>query len=224
MRSLLLRLEGPLQSWGTQGRFGIRDTDTEPSKSGVLGLLASALGAPRDDDATVARLAELQMAVRVDREGQLLRDYHTVGAGMFRGRRHALYGTTKTAVTHRYYLSDASFLVALGGSDAAFLNRAAGALQDPRWPLFLGRKACVPSMPIFVAVVDALPKEALCSVALQAAAPGPVRERVRLVLESDEGDARNDVPLSFCLYARQHTSRCVRTEWLNVAEVEGGAP
>ncbi len=47
MSVLLLRLAGPLQSWGTQSRFRVRDTGREPSKSGVIGLLCTALGRPR---------------------------------------------------------------------------------------------------------------------------------------------------------------------------------
>ncbi|MFW9879088.1 MAG: CRISPR-associated protein Cas5, partial [Candidatus Thorarchaeota archaeon] len=30
---LVLRLEGPLQSWGLRARWDYRDTSTEPSKS-----------------------------------------------------------------------------------------------------------------------------------------------------------------------------------------------
>jgi CRISPR system Cascade subunit CasD len=39
MAVLLLRLAGPMQAWGTQSRFVNRDTELEPSKSGVIGLL-----------------------------------------------------------------------------------------------------------------------------------------------------------------------------------------
>ena len=49
MAVLLLRLAGQMQSWGTQSRFSNRDTDLEPSKSGVIGLLCAAMGIPRDD-------------------------------------------------------------------------------------------------------------------------------------------------------------------------------
>ncbi|MGH9945529.1 MAG: type I-E CRISPR-associated protein Cas5/CasD, partial [Pyrinomonadaceae bacterium] len=88
-RTLLLRLAGPMQSWGAQSRFREREAGREPSKSGVVGLLCAALGKPRDegngDDGNgdkfpaLARLAALRMGVRVDREGALLRDYHTAG-------------------------------------------------------------------------------------------------------------------------------------------------
>ena len=44
MSILLLRLAGPMQSWGTQSRFLVRDTGMEPSKSGVIGLLSPLWG------------------------------------------------------------------------------------------------------------------------------------------------------------------------------------
>ena len=45
--TLLLRLQGPMQSWGTTSRFDERDTQLEPSKSGVLGLVCAAIGRDR---------------------------------------------------------------------------------------------------------------------------------------------------------------------------------
>ena len=49
MSILLLRLAGPMQSWGIQSRFSVRDTGLEPSRSGVVGLLCCALGRTRDE-------------------------------------------------------------------------------------------------------------------------------------------------------------------------------
>lgn len=217
MKSVLIRLEGPLQSWGTQGRFKIRDTETEPSKSGVIGLVGAALGMPRDDAATLAQLAFLRMAVRVDREGTLLRDYHTVGGGDFRGQKHGVGGKEGvTVLTERHYLADAVFLAALGGDDHALVERIAAALADPVWPLFLGRKACVPSAPPFAGIVDDDPESA------SRKAPWPVPRwgdrapaRLRLVLEADAGRPRFDQPVSFQLYERGHARRFVRVEWMD---------
>ncbi|NLO07691.1 MAG: type I-E CRISPR-associated protein Cas5/CasD, partial [candidate division WS1 bacterium] len=67
MPVLLMRLEGPMQSWGTQSRFTVRDTGREPSKSAVIGLLCAALGVDRDEDDRLADLATMRMAVRIDR-------------------------------------------------------------------------------------------------------------------------------------------------------------
>lgn len=44
MATLLLRLAAPLQAWGADSKFETRKTAREPTKSGVIGLLAAALG------------------------------------------------------------------------------------------------------------------------------------------------------------------------------------
>ena len=77
--TLLLRLAGPMQSWGTQSRFTVRDTGSEPSKSGVIGLLCAALGLGRA--APLDEFASLRMGVRVDAPGMMQVDYHTAGGG-----------------------------------------------------------------------------------------------------------------------------------------------
>ena len=79
MATLLLRLAAPLQSWGADSKFEIRKTDREPTKSGVVGLLAAALGLRRDEADALQELGQLRFAVRVDREGSLLVDFHTAG-------------------------------------------------------------------------------------------------------------------------------------------------
>ena len=160
MKTVLLRLEGPLQSWGTRSRFQERDTEREPTKSGVLGLVAAALGMERDDDAMLARLAIAEMGVRVDREGGMLVDYHTAGGGTFNGKEHSVHGAG-TVITHRAYLSDASFLVALGLVDEALALQVDRALANPVWPLFLGRRACPPSLPVTAGLLDGGPRAAL---------------------------------------------------------------
>ncbi|MGK4007548.1 type I-E CRISPR-associated protein Cas5/CasD [Sorangium sp. So ce1036] len=215
MKSVLLRLEGPLQSWGTQSRFPHRDTEREPSKSGVLGLVGAALGMPRDDDARLAALAAATMGVRVDREGGTIVDYHTAGAGRFAGKEHRVYGTNNPVITRRAYLTDASFLVALGYEDEELAAAIDEALGAPRWPLVLGRRACPPSLPVRAGLVPGEPEAAL------RAALWPSRSRpaepVRLVLEcppGDEAEPRQDQPLSFRLHARHFARRFVRKEWI----------
>lgn len=145
MATLLLRLYGPMQSWGTTSRFDERDTQLEPSKSGVLGLVCAALG--RDRTEAVDDLARLRMGVRVDRDGVVMRDYQTAtGAAVAATGKPA---AARTVVSPRYYLADAVFLVGLEG-EFDLLARIHTALRRPRWPLFLGRKSFVPSMPPFL--------------------------------------------------------------------------
>ncbi len=222
MSVLLIRLEGPLQAWSAQGKLGVRDTEREPTKSGVLGLVGAALGMPRDDDATLASLSALVMGVRVDRAGALLHDYRTAGGGRFRGARYTVFGTSDCVPTHRYYLQDASFVVALEGSDG-LVALTAEALRSPRFPLFLGRRSCPPSVPPLMGVVDGTAWDALRS------APAPrVRDNgpLRVILESrgGDGDVRYDVPLSFAQIDRRYGRRYVRTEWIAADGLDEEAP
>ncbi len=158
--TLFLRLAGPMQSWGTASRLQLRRTDAHPSKSGVMGLLLSAMGVSREDSPRhLETLNQLAMALRIDRPGDLEWDYHTVGAGI--GIRSADGKIKNTASTHepetllsrRQYIYDASFLVALQG-DVSLIAKCAQALDNPVWPPFLGRRCCIPSEPVKEAVAE----------------------------------------------------------------------
>ena len=112
MATLLLRLAAPLQAWGADSKFETRKTGREPTKSGVIGLLAAALGLRRDEREALLRLTGLRFGVRVEREGQLLVDYHT-----------AKTQDEKTSyVTYRHYLQDAVFLAGIESTDTALLQ------------------------------------------------------------------------------------------------------
>ena len=140
MATLLLRLAGPLQSWGAEANFETRRTLGFPTKSGVVGLLAAALGYPRD--ASLNRLSSMRFGVRVEREGELLRDFHTI------------HGSKKKDawITERFYLMDAVFLAGFESSDIAFLKELEYALRHPVYPLYLGRRSCPPDMPLVLGV------------------------------------------------------------------------
>ena len=194
MNTLLLRLEGPLQSWGLRARWEERDSAFEPTKTGVVGLLGCALGLRRDDDRLRAISEALEMGVRVDRPGAPLVDYHTTGGakgpdGAPEGMLNA-EGRLKreTDVSKRVYLMDASFLVALRGPNELIAELAA-ALGSPVWPVFLGRKACVPTCPVYAGVAE---HDSVRAALL--AQPFPERRSVRLVLEAPigQGTPRND--------------------------------
>ncbi|MDO4606001.1 MAG: type I-E CRISPR-associated protein Cas5/CasD [Bowdeniella nasicola] len=133
MTTLLLRLAGPMQAWGSQSRFATRATELWPSKSGVVGMLAAALGRARRE--SVADLAELPMAVRIEMPGTVLSDFHTA-----HNRDKAM------PLTQRFYLHDAMFLVGIAAGDD-LLHELNEALVRPRFPLALGRRSCPPAFP-----------------------------------------------------------------------------
>jgi CRISPR system Cascade subunit CasD len=216
-----------MQSWGTQSRFTVRDTGLEPSKSGVLGLLCAALGRPRTEP--VDDLAALRLGVRVDREGVVKVDYHTAGGTHRRGDKYGvalLDGGLRTVQSTRYYLADADFLVGLEG-DLPLLRRLAAAVAQPVWPLFLGRKAFVPSLP--VAVPDGLLegsdlRAALATYPWSARAGGAAKRpaRLRVVLEEPAGQpglaARLDQPIGAAFLTRRFGLRHVATSFLALGD------
>jgi CRISPR system Cascade subunit CasD len=209
MSVLLMRLAGPMQSWGTRSRFTNRDTGLEPSRSGVIGLLCAALGRPREEP--LDDFLPLKMAVRVDREGRLMRDYHT--AQNVR-RADPTKGTQDTVLSERFYLADADFLVGLEG-DRAFLKRLDAALCAPVWALFLGRKSFVPSLPVSQGVEDDGLMELLKRWRRHDREREKPPEQFRYVIEVDygHGEPRTDVPRSFVSRDRRFAVRHVKTEF-----------
>ena len=147
---LVFRLEGPLQSWGERSKWDYRDTEVFPSKSGVVGLIACAMGIERNDSRIGEMCSQLSFAVRADRPGRIVEDFHTVQADKLLtagGGKRNKTGEKGTIVSHRSYLQDASFLVALSGP-AELLEKIKEALSAPEWQIYLGRKSCVPSVPV----------------------------------------------------------------------------
>lgn len=150
MAVLLLQLIGPMQSWGTTSRFDIRETGKEPSKSGVLGLLAAALGIDRRNWERLEPLTHLIMGVRHDRPGFPRIDLQTAGCAagdtMIKANGQQ---SANGVLSRRHYLADAAFLVGLESPSRAFLEELLAALKDPVWPLGLGRKSYLPSEPLW---------------------------------------------------------------------------
>lgn len=221
MYTLLLRLSGPMQSWGTSSRFTERDAGQEPSKSGVIGLLCAALGKPRLEQAdhvqwpTLAQLAALRMGVRVDRAGSVGVDFQTAGGGQMGNKPYGVArvqgGLFGSVMSNRFFLQDASFLVGLEGEDLSLLDRLHHALAAPVWPISLGRKSYLPGVPPYLkdGLVDIELTDALLKYPNSDGADAPVR----LVLEQADpygAEPRLDVPLDF--ERRRFGRRYVRVE------------
>ena len=187
---LFLVLEGPFQSWGERARWSVRDTAPEPTKSGVVGMLACSLGLNSDDD--LRHLSrQVRLGIRCDNPGKLMVDYHTVEGGVMsaEGKIKINANTHKpeTVVSWRHYLCDACFLAAVQASPE-LISRLAGAVQHPHWPIYLGRKSCPPTRPPFAGVGEypslevALSALPLCSVEKEGA------KQVRGVIECSPGE------------------------------------
>lgn len=200
MSTLLLRLAAPLQSWGASAKFDRRGTERVPTKSGLCGLVAAALGRRRDE--SIEDLCNLRFGVRVDREGSLLRDYHTAHEEKYWS---TLDATKYAHETIRYYLADAVFLAGLEG-DETLLTQIDNALRAPMFPLFLGRRSCPPEGRVSLGLrkdktlLEALTQEPwLVGDWLRKKQPPQVFLRVVTDAEENEDSAyfQRDVPLSF---------------------------
>lgn len=222
MKTLLLRLAGPLQSWGVQSRFTRRTTERAPSKSGVLGMIAAAQGRRRTD--TLTDLLGLRFAVRVDQPGQSERDFQTA---------RTLDGSRSMPLSYRFYLADAVFVAAIQGDDEV-IGGIEDALRRPVFPLYLGRRSCPPAGPVVIGTRGYGPYQALAAERYHAS---PVWARkqpsdVRLDLLADAGlipatevreapVTQRDVPVSFDPSLRQYDWRSVERSVVRLANPLG---
>ncbi|MEU2502371.1 type I-E CRISPR-associated protein Cas5/CasD [Streptomyces sp. NRRL F-5527] len=247
MSGLLLRLAGPLQSWGERSAFTpVRDTASFPTRSALIGMFAAAEGISRNE-ADLDRYQDLRLTVRVDRPGIRLIDYHTAGGGFPKDRTAATsQGSNKGAavITRRHYLSDAVFVVAVTAADQT-IHRLADALTRPHWAPYLGRRSCVPDEPFLLRRhVDDPEEELRTRVPLSRTGPRtedseglqsgtiPVEFLLEQPPPADQSEQPvpvdvidvNDVPVSFAQHGRSHTSRRLHRTQLPVPRSLTGPP
>ena len=222
MTGLLLRLAGPLQSWGEHSTFADRDTLRYPTRSGITGIFAAAQGLRRGEP--LDRYAPLTLTVRIDRPGVLLADFHTTGGGLPRGRTvPTAEGGRRaegkaTIVTRRMYLSDAVFTVAVEGP-GQLIGDLAAALRSPRWQPYLGRRSCPPDQPLLLRAAGrpgpgALPARA----AARASGPTSTARSARTSSPRNRPAPAGtltevaDVPVTFSRHDRRYQLRTIRRE------------
>jgi CRISPR system Cascade subunit CasD len=204
---LLLRLAGPLQSWGTSSRFVRRGTDRAPSKSGVIGLLAAARGLRRTDP--LDELLQLRVGVRVEQAGTMERDFQTA---------RTRDGSGSMPLSYRFYLADAVFLVGVEGEDG-LLRGLEESLRNPTFPLFLGRRSCPPVGPVSRGLRAGSVQEVLDTEPWAASVWAQKAERrseldLDTVVDCEPGapgsDLVRDEPISFDPERREYGWRSVR--------------
>lgn len=222
MPVLLMRLCAPLQSWGASSRFTRRETEMMPTKSGVIGMIAAALGMKRSEG--LLRFEGLRFGVRVDQPGTLMSDYQTAQKFPEKpwSKKNAL------PISKRYYLQDAVFLVGVESEDRQELESYREALSHPYYQLFLGRRSCPPDGPIETNIQDGSLEDALKTAPWGATSRYqryvkrtrhrfPERATGEIVLEPRSQeisgefiDELNDEPVSFDPRERKWKSRSIK--------------
>lgn len=224
-RFLALRLEGPLQSWGFDSQYNRRNTGLMPTKSAITGMCCAALGWSRGSEEEKDFLNNFRnvrmTAISIPRQRKKknlpvrrLQDYHTV-----QNTKKAKGDIKDCHITHRQYLTDAAFGVLLEG-DAVLLDEIAGALADPKWGIWLGRKTCVPSAPVLAGwkgnwnEVKSLVKENQNDALRLLIGEKQIESFTRQeeVANFSEGrDSLPDIPVSFATEHRSFSPRRVKT-------------
>ena len=214
MSVLTLQLAGPLQSWGASARFARRTTESAPTKSGVIGLLAAAQG--RDRDADLTDLAALRFGVRIDQPGTRLRDYQTA---------HHADTDKSMPVSERFYLADAVFIAAVEGDDT-LIEALHAALRAPVHLPYLGRRSCPPARPVDLGTREGNLQHALENEPWRAARWYQRRRRhdqrvdLEIITEAgpgdDPGDTLRDQPLSFDPRHRRYGLRSLHSTTVSV--------
>jgi CRISPR system Cascade subunit CasD len=218
MSTLALQLAGPLQSWSVASRFAWRTTTSAPTKSGVIGLLAAALGRQRDAD--LSDLAALRFGVRTDQPGVRVRDFQTA---------HHADTHDSMPLSYRFYLADAVFLAAVEGDDE-LIGTLHAALQRPHFLPYLGRRSCPPSRRVELGIRPRSLAEVLRQEPWLASRWYQRRERrasvpLDTLIEASPGtrgsDLQRDQPVTFDPRHRQYELRAFLTDTVEVANPWG---
>lgn len=212
---LLMWLEGPLQSWGDDSRYGRRESLPFPTKSGIFGLICAAQGAGGVQSEWLEEHQDSLMDVLVyslskeDKGTKLLRDFQTVGNGyndkdpfesLFIPKtsegKAAVGGGSK--ITYRYYLQEARYAIILELSNSQ-CQEIAEALQQPVWHTSLGRKSCTPSEWIYQGIFDTYDDAFSAAKRISESKELYLTYRIKEGKFPDSGRVQvvNDVPLSF---------------------------
>lgn len=192
-----------MQSWGSASLFDTRETDYAPTKSGVVGMLAAALGRKRN--ASLEDLTSVKYGVRIDRQGERVTDFQITDMG----------GKYNSNLSYRTYLCDAIFLVGLESDNLSKLEELEYALRNPVYALFLGRRSCPPGLPLVLGIrekelYDALSQEEWLVPEWGRRSEFGFGDKIKLrILVEDEksGTLVKDKPISFSPYKREYAYR-----------------
>lgn len=166
---LVFQLYGPLVSWGGVAVGQIRPTESQPTKSAILGLIAAALGVRRNEEKRLRELAEgYGFAVRTEFTGTFERDFQTAEVPStvslkgcpHRTRKDELqavrYGDNPVTSQREYHSDSLNFTILWEKKNAPYsLVSIAKALTYPNFSLYLGRKSCPSALPLSPETVSA---------------------------------------------------------------------
>lgn len=159
-----LCLSGMMQAYSESRFIYARDTKSVPTDQAIIGIIAAAEGILREDMDALEKLNTQLWVEKVERNQAIsykMTDFQTVRA-IENSKLSKLVGAqiedpfltasggkkNMLPLFTKQYITNGDFTVLVAGEESAVL-KAAEALQHPVFPLYLGRKCCPPTKPIF---------------------------------------------------------------------------
>lgn len=205
MKTLVLKCSSPMQSWSNDSRFNIRSAGRYPSRSGIIGIIASALGMDRNEPLDI--FDGISTSIRIDKKGIVYPDYQVVHRWNRKNGNITAKGNA-IANDNRYYIEDGIFMVFIEGDDG-IIDKFADAIQYPVYSLFLGRKSCPPTYDFFYGVFD---KDA--SSCIMDVPPEGEDHRVVVIRDVRDGELADDTvkdnPIAFNIKDRKYSGRQIK--------------
>ena len=226
MRFLVFTLYAPMGAFGEIAVGERRMSWARPARSAILGLVAAAQGIERADENSHRRLESgLYYAVRTDVPGRPLIDYHTAQTPRARkGRRFATRreelesDNLNTVLSTREWRADSCFTVVLWSRPDSSLDveEMAGALRNPCFVLYVGRKSAPLGLPLNPEILEAdtfmdafearLPNDEESRVLRRIRIPGAARREI--AFDDDAPEAPDDSRLE-----RRRDAVVSRSRW-----------
>lgn len=154
MKYLRLTFNGVMQHYSPPKYVVIAPSSTYyrtercPTKSAIVGLIGASFGFDRDSQRLVELLKKIDCKYSVARTGTVIVDFQTVRPIGNEKFRKVDGGSSTDAIIKRVeYLQNYVFDVYVGADDDT-LKDIYGALTNPVYHQYFGKRSCVPSEPI----------------------------------------------------------------------------
>lgn len=163
MNYIKLTLSGVLQYYADNNSIALRTTynsSIAPTKSAVIGLIASALGLPRKSEQLTSLYNALTAKYKIISSGQLFEDFQTIkplksqshymNKFYSRNQFNTVGGGVRDGqlIKNIQYLQDSEFEVYIGSNNDDLLRKIFEAIKNPEYALYFGKRSCVPNKPI----------------------------------------------------------------------------
>ena len=204
---LVWSLTANLGAMGELAGNEYRPTMRYPGKSALIGMMGAALGIARSDEEGQEKLRSLEVAVAIFNDGTPMRDFHTVQTVNRKSKHSPITRADalsnagshlETMITQREYRQNVHYGIAGWHGD---LEAIRDAIENPVYPIYLGRKSCSLSSPADPQIVSCDTLEDAFQTLKNPpwmTEPAVAREMVTdasLGLEGSQ-EWRNDIPLS----------------------------